>query len=371
MKKHLIAAAVAAAVMAPAAFAQSSVTVYGVVDFGYDDRKVDGSIAGATGVVTAGKTTTRGFFPNNNATSRIGFRGTEDLGGGLKASFQIETGFNATAATVGSSTNSGTTSAGSTTFGDRALWLELSGDFGALRAGRQDTNQRAQVLAYNMAGYSNVTGNNMSATAPDTGNGITMIDDRYNAVKYTSNSFGGLRLNAAVFQDEVKGATAATDAGGSGFDIGAVYSAGPLSASLAYLNSDAKTGTTNDKEKKVVMAGASYDLGAAKLAVMYQDAENKDSIATNTNQEVKAYQLGVAVPVGGSVTAFATWGKTETKYATALATVDGNAYQLGGRYNLSKRTSAYAVYGNTSRDALTGGVEAKITEVAVGLQHSF
>jgi len=241
MKKSLIALAVLAA--SGAAMAQSSVTMYGVADL---------SLAKASGV--SAQMSGNGLM--NNGNSRLGVRGVEDLGGGLKASFNFEQGINA---------ESGATDAATY---QRAAWLALSGGFGRFQMGRTLNPSFYGVAAWELTGTANysVVGNQF---------GFTGEGPRTNSVfQYTTPNMGG-------FSGTI-GYTAKPDnSGNAKTDLNLIYANGPIAAALSYN----KTNTL----KSNVALGGSYDFGMFKLAGSLQDDKQINA---------KGFTLGGTVPVG-------------------------------------------------------------------------
>jgi predicted porin len=316
MKKTLIALAAVAAT--GAAFAQSSVTLYGVAD------------------VSVGKTNQAGLgladdkfqaiASNilNNGNSRFGFRGTEDLGGGLKAGFNFEGGINI-------ANGAGNTSGGQ--MFSRAANVSLMGGFGEIRAGRSLTTSFYSVASWELTGTANysVVANQFSFA------GAGPRDSAQ--VMYNSPSFGGFKVSASTV---MKGNGALNgNANLAKYDLSATYAAGPLTASLAYNKVDTK--------EKNIAIGGKYNFGAFAVAGSLQDPAGAK----------KGFTLGVSAPMG-PVTLTA-------DIARATDTANKNTdFLLEAKYALSKRTFAYAVY---MKD---GAVAGKDTNgYAVGVRHNF
>jgi predicted porin len=320
MKKTLIALAAVAAT--GAAFAQSSVTLYGVAD------------------VAVGKTNAAGLGNANdkfqaiasnvlnNGTSRWGVRGTEDLGGGLKAGFNFEAGL--TLATGGANLSGGQ-------MFSRAANVSLMGGFGEIRAGRSLTPSFYSVANWELTGTSNYSAvaNQFSfAGAGPRDSGLIM---------YRSPSFGGLTVDLGTVLAGNAVYTGGTPAVGKGkTDLAVTYAAGPLAASLAY-------NKVSGQEKNWSL-GAKYNLGTFAVAGSYQDPAGAK----------KGFTLGVSAPMG-PVTLTA-------DIARATDTANKNTdFVLEAKYALSKRTFAYAVY---MRDGAVSGGKS-VNGYALGLRHNF
>ena len=333
MKKTLIALAAVAAT--GAAFAQSSVTLYGVADVAVGKANTAAG-AGLSNTIAATANPTGLGLGNdkfqaiasntlNNGTSRYGFRGVEDLGGGLKAGFNFEAGISLADGSANKS--------GGQAF-SRAANVSLMGGFGEIRAGRSLNASYYSVASWELTGTANysVVANqfNYAGAGPrDTAQ-----------VMYRSPSFSGLTVDVATV---LKGNDAAATAGDqSKYDIAATYVAGPLAASLAY---NKVSGAT-----KNVAVGAKYNFGAFTVAGSFQDPAGVK----------KGFTIGVSAPVG-PVTLTA-------DIARATNTADKNTdFLLEAKYALSKRTFAYGVY---MRDGAVAGGKS-VSAYAVGVRHNF
>ena len=333
MKKTLIALAAVAATSA--SFAQSTVTLSGTIDVGIEKR-----FSGDALRVT----------PNRNGTSNWTLSGAEDLGGGLKAVFQIGTSFNADNGTV-------TTTDGLGNFG---MFVGLTGGFGTLRAGRPvNTLYGNAMFANGTKGVSlhdsnNVVSGNAAATAKTSGASSSVFVP--NAVQYHSPRFGGVQVQLEYAPSE---STLAGNKAGTGVAIR--YDGGPLSVSFTnYTGAKASTSTL----KSVNQIAAAYDFSVAKLLFTYRD---QGGLASG---EDTSYALGVTAPVGPGAL-YAAYNVNEQIGS------DGRTIIGGYKYNLSKRTQAYvniarrnaAWIGATVSGA--GGGTGSSTGYGFGLQHNF
>ena len=236
MKKSLIALAVLATT--GAAFAQSSVTMYGRIDLSV------GSIDQTSGSFLNSGNDNSGVFSGALTTSRYGFRGSEDLGGGLKANFQLES-----ALTVDDGT------AGSLRFG-RASWVGLSGGFGAVRLGRMTTSfddARALSNKFNVFDSNGFTPTSAAfKTISDTATKNSDYSSRANGmVRYDSPSFGGVYGSVSHAFEQTAGA----DDTVTSLLLG--YKTGGLNVALGY--QDEKT-----KQEYTQLAGASKHFAMRK-----------------------------------------------------------------------------------------------------------
>lgn len=307
MKKSLIALAVLAA--SGAAMAQSSVTMYGVADL---------SLAKASGV--SAQMSGNGLM--NNGNSRLGVRGVEDLGGGLKASFNFEQGINA---------KSGATDAATY---QRAAWLALSGGFGRFQMGRTLNPSFYGVAAWELTGTANysVVGNQF---------GFTGEGPRTNSVfQYTTPNMGG-------FSGTI-GYTAKPDnSGNAKTDLNLIYANGPIAVALSYN----KTNTL----KSNVALGGSYDFGMFKLAGSLQDDKQINA---------KGFTLGGTVPVGPVALTLDIARQTNSGFKNTDVLLEA-------KYALSKRTFTYATYYKDGADDAGNYKTGAKNTFGLGVRHNF
>lgn len=324
MKKSLIALAVLAA--SGAALAQSSVTIYGRADLAVGAEK------------TLGKSSESKVFDGGLTTSRLGFRGTEDLGGGLKATFQLEQRINLS---TGQYTNA-TTFHGASTVG-------LSGGFGQVRAGRMTTVlDDVRALAYS----SDVFDSSFTPASNGVFSSGGDFSSRFaNMLRYDLPSMGGVYggVNYAFEQ------TAGADDTLVGFMVG--YKAGALNVALGL--QDEKT-----KNKYTTVAG-SYNLGVASISAGY----NMRDGATATAGDDSEISVGVTVPLG-AVSLSAGYANSETE-VNGTTTLKANGFGLGATYTLSKRTRVYAGYRTNERKTAAGVKQVDTQRYAVGVRHDF
>ncbi|MGA9394083.1 MAG: porin, partial [Azonexus sp.] len=242
MQKKLIALAVAG-LASTAAFAQTNVTIYGIVDYGYsyrfDGRSVNAAIPGTPGTATPNSSSK--LDSGIQSGNRLGFKGTEDLGNGLKAVFLLEQGFNM---------DTGTQAGGGDQMFNRQAYAGLSGNFGTAVGGRLYTPFYTMMLQYDpfangtMGQYSNV----WTTTVLGATGGLTNPLRVDNAVAYISPSFGGFTVTGA-FSNNAGGADSTSnnsenntvyaikgDYAGGAFTAGANYHAIQAGTSLAAVN---------------------------------------------------------------------------------------------------------------------------------------
>ncbi len=315
MKKSLIALA-ALATVATAAQAQSSVTMYGIVDAGI--TTMSNIKSGSDNVRSTGMTN------GGLSTSRWGFRGSEDLGGGLKANFNLEGELLAD--------NGSNYSNDSILFG-RAAWVGLSGKFGDVKLGRQNT-----LIYATGVGFDPLGGNNIGGFIAAGSYGSVRAQ---NAITYTTPTFAGVTLTAQTgtttttdgTDNETAGAFRANRNTGLQFN----YSNGPFAFAANTTNAYASTGI---RATEYTGFYASYDFGVVKAL-----AETVETKTVASGATVKHHAIGVQVPV---TTAFKVNVIAQEIKTTAGA--KPNIYAASGVYSLSKRTDLYAIYAQSNQD---------------------
>ena len=381
MKKSLIAVAALAAVSA--ASAQSSVTLYGLIDVGYASSKTESRDGTAS-------LRSRGLAEGSNAGNRIGFRGTEDLGGGLKANFVIEQAFSPTSNNIfqrsggsgqaiplstvpaanqptGFKTSFGTAAAPTNT--NRQAYVGLSSaNLGTFNIGYQYNivYEISTLSGYNI-GAEGVPGADRAHQFGQTYVGGT----RANNITYISPNFGGGFTVRAQYgsANELRNVVQANSSTTPSFDSRSTryglmgqYINGPLSAALGYTRL-----TTNGQASRLTQLAGSYDFGVVKLAGTYNDGR------AVSGGKLRAYQVGLSAPFG-AIVPFVTYGRSkDDTIVTGAKVEDARQAQIGVRYNLSKRTLAYAIHGQTKDDGglATSLASGKETRTVVGVQHSF
>lgn len=306
MKKSLIALAVLASV-AGVAQAQSSVSVYGVVDAVLHKDK------GVPAKLTSGGV----------SGSRLGFKGTEDLGGGLKANFLLEHGFNV---------DTGTQRTAGSSF-DRQAYVGLGGGFGEVKLGKI------------WSAYDDISGatNPMFDSVLSVENSIWAstgyVANPSNGIYYASPSFGGV---SGAFSTNLKEGT-----GNQSNAFHVKYEGGPVYAGVAYQVDKTFAGDT-----KFTRVNGSYDLGVAKLLAGYGNVKAGSAKTTDLS-------FGADIPLGSSLT-------LSTGYASSK--LDGaeraSGLTLGVAYSLSKRTTVYGGF----LDTKNAGPD---TRYGFGLKHTF
>jgi predicted porin len=391
MKKSLLVLAVAAAVPVLAQ-AQTNVTLYGRVDasIGSESR---GSFAGAP------SGSALSLLSGVQSSNRWGVRGSEDLGGGLKAIFNLEGGFDAdigrggsTAATQtgisntsGSTVNAATPNAntqGGLDFRRRSV-VGLEGGFGTLVFGRDYDPMFRVLLASDTLGLGHY-GNVHSITGGTTLTGTRAYGVRIdNGIHYVTPSLGGFVVRAAYgLSEQFVASNTTTKTTGRQIGLSGEYSAGPLYVGLAYRassvasNTGATTATLQTGTDKYTTLGARYNFGAFAI----NGGLYRINIANNvgTAVDVKQAWLGGDAQVGP--------GRLHAQFGRIDPTGAGKASSIGITYNypLSKRTNAYATFGQTKNNSSTAytlqtsstvlnpnGLGADPRGIAFGVGHNF
>lgn len=376
MKKSLLALAALTA-FAGAASAQSTVTIWGVVD-----------AAVSKGSVSGGNSVTR-LVGSGISSSQLGFRGSEDMGGGLRANFWLEAAlanddgqggasnannqavpaFNATTG-ANAPVRAGTQGL---TFARRST-VSLSGGFGEIRLGRDYTPQFWNWTVYDPFGTNGVGTNramlsSVAVGAAYGGTGGTAVRAS-NSVTYLFNhaanatyAAGGNGLHAAVqmyYGENVSSAANKSDGNGNGIRIG--YNAGPLS--VAFGAGQTKMLNAN---MRMTNFGAAYDMKVVR--VMAQLTKDKAGAVSGDGM-----LLGLTAPMGAGLlrASYSTYENNTTK-------AESKQTAIGYVHNLSKRTRAYATYarvGNSggaaaSLGGATGVANKSSTGLDIGMTHSF
>jgi predicted porin len=306
MQRQLLIAA-AAALLAGSAFAQSSTEIYGRINLSLERQDVGGD--------------SRSVVQDNS--SRIGFRGTEDLGGGLKAGFVIEHGFNAD------------TGAAAGDFWGRESTVSLSGGFGTLRLGNMPASEAYFATADYISMHNHDTG-----TSSDALYGFVSVGALQSAIAYTSPTMSGLRLDVQYGLKE----STKTD---NPLSLAANYDAGPLHLGFGYEEYDGNKSTA---------IRALYEMGAITVGGYYE--KGSGDLSYNNIRVSAMYAMGASEFHAN----YGNRGDTNNVDGTSA-----NQFTLGYNYNLSKRTKLYAFY--TRLDTDVAG--ADFSSVALGMRHNF
>ena len=338
MKKSLLALSILGA-FAGVAQAQTNVTMYGVADAGL--VRLDNGAAKLSKLDS-------GIYSG----SRLGFKGTEDLGGGLQALFTLETGINID--TGGFS--------GNTAFG-RQAFVGLGGAFGTVKLGRQETfgyfaQAAVDPFVIGLAGDSTKFFGGALRTN--------------NTIKYETTNYSGFTAGVAhSFGEQVLTGAPSTESNGADNSVSLQYGNGPIFVESFYEQSKALLPSSN--RAKVFNIGGTYDFGVAKAHLMFDRVRNDASGAAGLNY--RDVLVGTSIPFGAS-TVLVDYIKRTDKFGSS----DAKQYALGYTYSMSKRTTLYTSYSRTSNDGnvalgTVGGFDAikgqSYKNFDVGVRHTF
>lgn len=408
MQKKLIAVAVAAACGAPAlALAQSNVTIYGRMNMGFDRYSATGATAGSAADV-------EGRARVIDSSSRIGFRGVEDLGNGLKAVFQIESGFNAdaSAGAVGASTG---------TLGTRPTFVGLQGNWGRVLLGRQDVwwgNGKMDVVYYGKVpnGFINGLfgpGNGSAAVglaaAPAAGGGDARTANTFarqdNVITYETPSFNGFTGKIQYLIPTGEAAPAGSSVKNTGWAVTGTYDNGPLYLQVDFMRNDDTTfgsaagagwdgsGAANVNGNKVEAwkLGGRYMFPTNTEVMLYWTQVKASSALVSQSRDRDTWVATVSQFFGPHNVAL-TYGRTGDVSGWNTGSDTGASHTgLGYFYSLSKRTTLQAWWTKIKNDrnagyqfiafngsaagstnaTPTGALGADPTSYGIGIAHNF
>ena len=344
MKKSLI--ALAALASAGIASAQSSVTLFGIVDASvtnYSNKSED-----ATGV---SRTNSRTELANSqNASSRIGFRGIEDLGGGLAASFWLEAGIsNDNGAVGGSAITSGVSTA--TNMFNRRSTVSLSGSFGEIRLGRDMVPAYLNDSAFDPFAANGV-GTSLIKTAGDSFAGPQYVRASNLVSYFLPANIGGFYGQATyAFSENTDDGVNDVSKAGDYYGGRLGFAKGPLDVAAGYADSTTANNVLADTKNsvKTYNLGASYDLGVVKLFGEVSRMKQENEVATTNEVDLTGYLIGASVPVGvGSIRVAYSHVKYDLNDPTSSEDPNANKFAIGYVHNLSKRTALYATVARVS-----------------------
>ena len=367
MNKKLLAAAVAAAVVAaPAAFADS--TIYGKFHVSVDSVDDD-------------STDVDSYFANSRS-SRLGFKGSEDLGNGLKAIFQFET----TVLVDGGNDQSVGTGFGS----QRNTFIGLAGDFGTFLVGRHDTPAK---IAFYATGTENL-GDSILDLNPGSLNPIGVFSEfrANNAIAYVSPNFGGFTVAAAIIPGEQSGEksssrtvctptsptanTCVTDPGKANdndgiadhYSLGAMYSGNGLKVGLGY---ESKTQLDNavgdsDAEWDYWQLGASYTMNNFTIGANYEDSSDYDF---DKGTDYTAYAITGRAQFGNNAINLVYTNSSKDPDDEKKTETDG--WGIGADHAFSKRTTAYIAYASNNTKDKEKDTDDDDNVFSLGMIHNF
>jgi predicted porin len=360
MQKKLIALAVAGLVSG-GAFAQSNVTIYGVADVTFDFVK-------STGATAAGFDLGNRTRVSSNS-SLIGFKGSEDLGNGVKALFQFES---SVAADVGGGPAGG-----------RDTYAGLTGGFGTVVGGLLTGPTRALGAKLDpFAGATGITVNGGLLGKLGGGAGASTFDTRWsNAVAYISPSFSGLTATGAYVSGENKTRNGLDGTGGQantkGYDIGLNYENGPIVAGITY--NAVKFGDIINSKTNDLRAAFKYDFGVATVGLLYDRVKEQDDTFGSFKRTAWFIPVTFSLTPNGKI--IGQFGKAGNVSGTS--NTGAKQFSFGYEHALSKRTLVKAVYSqiknkeNANYDFGTNAVTAAPVAGAdpqgfqFGIRHTF
>ncbi|MFY9477071.1 MAG: porin [Aquabacterium sp.] len=351
-KKNVVAAA---ALMAMAAAAQAEVKLYGYVDAAFGSYE---TFTQTAGVWDTQRTTQ--VSSGNMMTSFIGVAGSEDLGGGLKAEFALES-------FLGTDTGSTYTNMAGGFWG-RASWVGLSGGFGRAIIGQYGNAFFTLGYTYNPFGSSMTFSPTMVSwyglSGDATGAALGYDTGWVNSITYETPNLGG--FTAALQYAPKENASGAGDVKDN-YALSGTYNAGPLSVMAVYTSSGNDNAAYVARQKNWGL-GASYDFGVLKLQGQYAQIKTQDAAGNETEKD-KFYQIGATIPVTSAGNVLLTYGQTKYDFLTGEAKL--KQFAVGYDHSISKRTGAYAAFTNKK---LSGDItinDSTANVFAVGVRHAF
>ena len=384
MKKSLFAVAAVTA-FAGAAQAQSSVTVYGIVDVGFTSTSAR---AAST------KTTENLFGQSQESSSRLGFKGTEDLGGGTSAFFTVETGLTPEASNASA-------------FNNRQSFVGMKKNgIGAASIGTQYTVVHNAVSATDPGASNNTVGSVIrpiggttagSSSAGQYGASTAYTVSTTNMLIANSDKFAGFGVNAMYVQNGKNTTQTAATYGGttnfSGWGVSADYTWKKLYATAAYQSfkqesdttgttlgtspnlfaSTTTVGSSTNNTDNQVYGAATYDFGILKAYANYVNRKVTSSINSNEYLKRAGQQIGVRSYITPAIESWASIGNGRVNaYGANQPTANFVAWQLGTNYYLSKRTNLYGIYGQNNTSSTSGNLGGSAaSQFAVGVRHTF
>ncbi|MGH6645555.1 porin [Aquabacterium sp.] len=356
-KKNVVAAA---ALTLVAVAAQAQVTAYGNLDVSVGRKQA------VTGYDTNGKAikaSRTAVDSSDLSDSFIGFKGQEDLGGGLKAIFKLESEL---------AVDNGAALGGTSAFWSRNATVGLAGGFGTVNLGRFENLFKLEGAAFNPFGSSRTFSTTFGGTLDLTSGSLAPRESWSNGISYVSPSLGGLTLSAQYSAKEAALGNTALYGGGA-VAVAANFVAGPLGLSAVVGELRSTNGVTAPAEKtRPWLLGASYDFGAVKLFGQYGQIKADDKV-TGDSGKFKGFQLGASVPVSADGAVLVSYGDSKGTEPGVAGSEKNRDVSLGYTHNLSKRTNVYAAAINERRKDTTAAPvqKATITNFAVGVRHSF
>ena len=400
MQKKIIAVAVAAALGTPGlSFAvgafDENVVIYGAARVSYDLLDNGNGTVGRNGAGGATNGTTVNKVSSN--TSKIGFKGKEDLGDGLYSIWQIESQVNL---------DDATTSPGGG-FGTRNTYGGLTSDhFGTIRLGRYDTPYKVSTRKFDLFGDTLFDTRALTGGAANISSAVAFDGRPTNTVNYLSPSFNGFTVNAA-YAAEAEGVTNSSQTKGKLWSIAGTYDASPFYATLAYEEHDFGTigtggaaavaggatgsgsfgatqnGAPAGSKEKATKVGLGYDIDAFNFGFAYEKTSDDEAAGGADRFGHNTYYLSGKYTFGTDALRVA---YTKAGQVGSITNSEAKLYSIGYDHNLSKRTTLYAAYGalkngsginypltfaNGTGANASSAFGAKVSGLSFGMNHAF
>jgi predicted porin len=303
-----------ALLLAVAGVAQAQVTFYGLIDMSYGKNNILDDALGRPRQKADFHSGGDDFSSQGNSTTRLGVKGSADIGSGVKGNFKFET---------AGITSDGDVGTGGQPFFNRQAWVGASGSFGEVRLGRQDSVPYQTMFDFDFNGAANaVTALGNSAVAP------WLPGRQSRSLQYISNDFGGVTVQAGFVPEGNPTLPVGTTAK-SVFSVGVQYAVGPLALAAAGQTKATSTG------KNFASVAGSYDLKVVKLMASYA---NGGDVATGGSG--KGIGLGVVAPVAGFNIGAHVAKNSDNAFKTT-------AVELFANREIFKNTYAYLDLGRT------------------------
>jgi len=407
MKKSLFAVAALSAI-AGAAQAQSSVTVYGIMDVGYigSNTRLSNGTTSAIGSAGAGKvfnSTGNQFSSSAEQTSRIGFKGTEDLGGGMSAFFTIETTVTPNGATALGGTRQAFVGLKKNGLGEASMGTQYTPVHTSV--GLTDPGQQNQMTGNVI--YAAYTGPAFNGDSASNGNTDAYTTRTANMLKVVSDTFAGFKVTGSLTANNQNNSQITTTTGNTttvvgglnnqnGWGLGVDYTWQKLLVTANYQSFTSKnpysinnstgvpsapavwsaaTGGVNIADNQAYVA-ATYDFGILKAYAQWSNRKASDQQNNGYYAKRSAQQIGVRSFITPTIEAWASMGNgTYSAYGNGNPSAHITGYQLGSNYWLSKRTNLYAIFGahGTSNFSVgtSNAVSSNTNAYAIGVRHTF
>lgn len=389
MNKKLVAAALGLAFAAPVFADSSNVTLYGRIHQVLDHQSTE-----------TGNTDRGGNFVVSDASSRLGVKGQEDLGGGLSAVFAYEF-------AVDSDNGAGIT-------GGRHAYLGMKGNFGTLVIGQQDGGNLSQAPLYNQASLIGSVSNNggplttVSGTTLSGNQAIARSQRASNSIGYTT-TIAGVQIDArhaltgsndasnntttTTTQTDVNAgddATAAPGTSNPGFgntfqtttttgkengtretEISATYKVGALTlgGGLQFFDQQGQDPTVASSPERLVQAVASYNFGSFTVGGLVAQTKLYATNPANNEDSNTEYALSATMPISANSGLFGMYADSERN--NIAAPTDLSQVQVAYYYDFSKRTRTYVGYNRLNTEVKASGVETDTDNFTIGLRHNF